>query len=379
MKRIGNLYSKIYDIENLRLAHKNARRGKGWYQEVQLVDLYSDLYLKNLQKKFITHTLKTSEYECFQKAEGKKIRTIYKLPYYPDRIAQWAIIQVIEEYLIKRFILTTYSSIPKRGIHAALKDVRKAVHNNLYETQYCLKIDIKHFYQNIDHNILKSQYQRIFKDKDLLAVLFEIIDSINTADLEDLKDFYGDNINYETGIPIGNYLSQYSGNIYLSDFDHWIKEKLKVKYYYRYMDDMVFLSSSKDFLKEVKQQIELYLRNLHLTLKSNWQIFPVSARGIDFVGYRIFSNYCLLRKDVCLNYKKKMKKIYKKTQKNGIINYSDWCSINSYKGWLQHCDSYHLTNKYSKPLEAYSQYYYHKIIRGEDYGNLSEYIGKRTA
>ena len=119
MKRFGNLYSKIYDIDNLRKAHQNAKKGKGWYEEVKQVEADSETYLKRLQEMLINHTYKTSAYEKFIKRENGKEREIFKLPYFPDRICQWAIIQVIEPYLLRQLIHTTYSALPGIGIHAA--------------------------------------------------------------------------------------------------------------------------------------------------------------------------------------------------------------------------------------------------------------------
>ena len=362
-------------MENLRLAHQHARRGKGWYQEVKEVDANLDYYLQLLQDMLKNHTYKTSPYKQFTKREGNKLRTIYKLPYFPDRIAQWAIIQVIEPYLLKRLTQDTYSSIPNMGIHKAKEKLQKALYNDPFGTTYCLKLDIRHFYQNINHRILKEKYQRIFKDKELLWILNEIIDSINTADEEDLEYIYKNNtIDYETGIPIGNYLSQYSGNIYLSDFDHWIKEQKHVKYYFRYMDDIVILSNDKKFLHQLEVDIEEYLKTIHLFLKSNWQIFPSNVRGIDYVGYRVFRGYSLLRKSTCQTFKAKMISIWKKLKNNNLMNYNEWSAINSYNGWLSHCDSYHLQKKYSKGLMPYVELYHHKIIRGEQNANLQEYL-----
>ena len=119
MKRYGNLYKKICDIDNLRLAHQNARRGKGWYKEVKEVDENLEYYLKLLQGMLVEHTYKTSEYEEFYKDDGNKVSKSYKLPYFPDRICQWAILQVIEPYLLKNFTADTYFAIPKMGIHQA--------------------------------------------------------------------------------------------------------------------------------------------------------------------------------------------------------------------------------------------------------------------
>jgi len=362
MKRYGNLYSKIYDIENLKLAHRNARKGKGWYQEVKEVNANEEYYLTKLQEMLINKTYKTSEYEIFIKQDGDKEREIYKLPYFPDRICQWAIMQVIELILINNFTKDTYSAIPGKGIHQVVKQIRgyykevddKQIYvlgifmKDPYGTQYTLKFDIKKYYPSIDHNILKTKYRRIFKDNDLLWLLDEIINST-----------LGD-----VGIPIGNYLSQYSGNFYLSSFDHWIKEVKKVKYYFRYMDDVVIFGSNKEELHKLRLDITEYLRNeLKLKMKENWQVFPTFIRGVDFVGYRFFFDYTLLRKSTCKNFKRKMTKIKKKCLNSGQMNYSEWCSVNSYKGWLKWCDSYRLSNKYITPIQPFVDEYYEKHVK----------------
>jgi len=350
MKRYGNLYSQIYDMENLRLAHKNAQKGKGWYKEVKMVNANPDYYLKILQESLMNKTYNTSEYETFVKNDSGKERLIYKLPYFPDRICQWAILQVIEPMLLKNFIPDTFSAILGKGIHAALHRVEDAIQNDVVGTQYCLKIDAKKFYPSINHDILKQKYRRLFKDKDLLWLLDEIIDSTP-----------GD-----TGIPIGNYISQYSGNFYFSQFDHWIKENKHIKHYFRYMDDIVIFGKSKEELHQLRKDIDVYFRTkMKLKIKENWQIFPTFVRGVDFVGYRTFLNYKLLRKSTCKNFKRRMNKIKNKVKKGHQINNSDWCSINSYKGWLIHCDSYRLNQKYIRPLEFHANQYYLQNVKGK--------------
>lgn len=343
MKRYGYLYEKIYDMDNLILAHHNARKGKGWYQEVKMVDANPEYYLTKLQEMLINKTYQTSEYETFIKKDSGKEREIFKLPYFPDRICQWAIMQVIEPYLLRNFTKDTYSAIPGRGIHQCLNRLKYALNHDVPESQYCLKLDCKKFYPSINHTILKEKYRRLFKDDDLLWLLDEIIDSTP-----------GD-----TGIPIGNYISQYSGNFYLSEFDHWIKEVKKVKYYFRYMDDIVILGRCKEELHQLKREIEEYLWvKLKLKIKENWQVFPTYVRGIDFVGYRVFMNYSLLRKSTCKQFKRKMTALNKKRIEGKQLNYSEWCSINSYKGWLIHCNSYRLSEKYIKPIQQFADDYY---------------------
>ena len=153
----------------------------------------------------------------------------------------------------------------------------------------------------------------------------------------------------ESGIPIGNYLSQWSGNIYLNEFDHWCKEDKQLKYMYRYMDDVVILHKSKDYLHQLREEIKSYLwKTRKLKIKGNWQVFPTRVRGIDFLGYRFFGDYTLLRKDIAKKFKRKMRDIAKKDR----LSFHDYTSINSYKGWLKWCNSYNLKQKYIKPLEC---------------------------
>lgn len=348
MKRIGYLYEQVCSMDNLKLAHQNARKNKTWYKEVKMVDSNPEYYLKLLQESLINHTYKTSQYQTFIKKENGKERLIYKLPYFPDRVCQWAILQVIEPILLKYFTTNTYSAIPERGTHKCLYKVINAIQNDVYGCQYCLKIDAKKYYPSINHDILKSLYARLFKDKELLDLIYEIIDSTD-----------GD-----IGIPIGNYLSQYSGNLYLTPLDHWLKEDKHIKYLFRYMDDIVIFGNSKEELHKLRVEMSLFMQSkLKIQMKDNYQVFPTYVRGVDFVGYRIFLDYVLLRKSTCINFKRKMNEINKKRLRGEIMSYSDYCSFNSYKGILKHCNSYRLTEKYMKPLERYVDTYYKFYIK----------------
>ena len=238
--------------------------------------------------------------------------------------------------------------------------------NDPEECRYCLKLDARHYYQSINHDLLKEKYSRMFNDNELLWLLNEIIDSIETAEIEDLTAIYllEEDIDPETGIPIGNYLSQYSGNYYFSSFDHWIKEQKHVKYYFRYMDDMVIFDKTKEELFALKKEIDIYFRNeLKLNIKENWQVFPSYVRGVDFLGYRTFYKYTLLRKSTCLEMEKKMTAIRNKVEAGNMMNYSEWCSINSYKGWLKYADTFRLYQKYVVPLLPYADDYYIRNIK----------------
>lgn len=346
MKRIGNLYEKIYDIENLRLAHKQARRGKSFYTEVKLIDENEDEYLYRLQDMLIHKTYHTSKYEVFEKKEGKKIRKIYKLPYFPDRICQWAIIQVIEPYLMRTLTDDTYSALPGRGVERARRKMVRALKTDPENTVWCLKIDISKYYPNVNIEKLKLKYRRLFKDNDLLWLLDEILDS-----------------NPDTGVPIGNYISQYSGNIYLSDFDHRVKEVYYIKHYFRYMDDMVFLSSSKEELQNLIKEITKYLADEYdLKVKDSWSLFRVEDRGIDFVGYVFRHDSIRLRKSIAHSIKKTSSKIRWRVNNDMELNRHLYFSFNSLKGWLKHSHSGWLKIRYFDIIEDHVQDYHDRFL-----------------
>ena len=397
MKAYGNLWGTIISDENMMLAHKHAKQGKGWYDEVKVVDddIQADpekpmgTMIPQLQQNMIHHTHHTSEYTRKQRKEGRKIRDLYKLPYYPDRIAQWAVIQVIEPILIKNLIQDTYSAIPARGIHPGLKRLRHWIDTDVFGTQYCLKIDAKHYYQSINHEILKDKFRALFKDPDVLWFIDEVIDSIGTATQEDRNRLEGIKalspallvrwirgrhetpeqreqryLSSEIGLPIGNYFSQYGGNFYFSDFDHYMKETLQVKYYMRYMDDIIILAESKKALHNLRLKIDDYFQTqLRITLKDNWQVFPTFKRGLDYLGYRCFLDFTLLRKSTCHTFKRKMTAIREKVEAGNEISYSEYCSINSYNGWLKSCNHFRLRNKYILPVQAAMVDYYEKHLK----------------
>lgn len=313
MKRINNLYKQIYSVENIINADNVARKGKRKQRGVIEHDKNLECNINLLHEMLKNKTYKTSEYTTFTIFEPKE-RLIFKLPYFPDRITHHAIMNILEPIFLSIFTKDSYSCIKGRGIHATANAVKKALGDG-DNTKYCLKLDIKKFYPSVDNNILKQLLRKKFKDNDLLWLLDEIINST-------------------TGLPIGNYLSQYLANCYLTYFDHWIKENLNVKYYFRYADDIVILHSDKQHLHYLLSEIRKYLDvNLKLQVKQNYQIFPVEKRGIDFVGYVFYHTHTKLRKRIKQNF---ARMIYK--HKNSE-------SIASYKGWLKHCNGKNLLKK----------------------------------
>jgi hypothetical protein len=320
MKRYGNIFQKIHDIENIKLAHKNARKGKSHYTDVKSVNK-NPIMLENLSSIIRTNIYATSPYQTQIINDRGKEREIFILPYYPDRIVQWAIMLQIQDIFMKTFIYDTYASLPGRGIHKAVKRVNKVIRNG---GNYCLKLDIKKYFPSIDQEILCVQLERKFKDYKLLDMLFEIIYSI------------------PKGLPIGNYLSQWLANFHLAYFDHDVCNKTRLPYF-RYMDDIVLFADSKNKLWKAFEYIKEQLTCLKLTVKENYQIFPSKIRGVDFLGYRSFGDYILLRKRIANNIKKASLKVKIPTK-------HDVQSMVSYKGWVKYCDGTRLSNKYIKPI-----------------------------
>ncbi len=319
------------------------------YKDVKKVDSDPEFYLGQIQEMLMNKTYTVSDYSVSTINDKGKDRELMKLPYFPDRIIQWAILLQIEKVFVNTLCGHTCASLKGRGIKRAMKLVDEFM-TDVPGTEFCLKIDIRKFYPNINHAVLKQLLRKKFKDADLLELLDRIIDS-----------YPG-----EKGVPIGSYLSQYLANYYLAYFDHWLKEEMQIKYVVRYMDDIVIFSSSKAFLHSLRKQMDEYLRiRLDLQIKPNWQVFPVDARGVDFVGYRFFHGYKLLRKTTCKKFKKKMVQIQRKQCDGNLINYSEWCSANSYNGWLKWCNSYRLRQKYIEPIQPSLDRYYNEVVKSK--------------
>jgi RNA-directed DNA polymerase len=312
MKRIGNIFESIVSLENIQLADQIARKGKSGQYGIKIHDRNREANLQQLRDDLLAGKFSTSPYVTFKVYEPKE-RVVFRLPYFPDRIVHHAIMNVLEPVFVSTFTADTYSCIKNRGIHAAARNVRKALRDQ-NNTIYCLKLDVVKFYPTIDHDVLKAMLRRKFKDARLLALLDEIIDSA-------------------PGLPIGNYLSQYFANFYLSGLDHWLKEVRKVRYYFRYADDLVILSASKNELHQLRADIAEYLMGIRLEVKGNYQVFPVAARGLDFVGYKFYHTHTLLRKSI----KKNFARAISKGKGSNVLA--------SYNGWAKHCDSGHLIKK----------------------------------
>ncbi|NCU25770.1 RNA-directed DNA polymerase [Candidatus Nomurabacteria bacterium] len=329
MKRVGYIYSKIWDEENIKMAIRKASLGKRSQKRVSRILNNDSFYAHEISQMLINKTYKPSPHiaKTIMDGANKKERTICKPIFYPDQIIHWALMLQLQPVIMKGMYEYSCGSVPKRGTSYAQGFLRNALDNDRKNTKYCLKMDISKFYPSIDNEILKSMFRRKIKDSDCLWLIDTIID-------------------FNKGQPIGYYTSQWFSNFFLEELDHIIKEKLKVAYYVRYVDDLVILGANKKALHKVRLEIDSYLKTLKLSMKPNWQIFPIKHRDIDFLGLRFFRDRTILRKRNSL----RMRRRAKRTGDKMKINHHDASAIISYWGWIKRSDSFWFYNNYIKPM-----------------------------
>lgn len=321
MKRHGNLFDKIVERVNLDLAYINARRNKSHQTQVQKVDENKDELLNKLQDSLINNTFTTSEYRTRTIYEPKE-RLISILPFYPDRIVQHAIVNILSPIWDRLFIDDSYACRVGKGQHKASN--RCMEFTTRYE--YCLQFDISKFYPSINHTILKQIISNKIKDDRVMFLINDIIDSTGT----------------EIGLPIGNYLSQWFGNLYLNELDMYVKHVLHIGPYIRYCDDFLVFGNGNNKLNELSLYIESFVNNiLQLRLSKN-NLFH-TYQGVDFLGYRHFHNgKILVRKRTAKRIKHRMELIEKHLEQ-GTENISRARGqVASAYGWIKHTNSYNL-------------------------------------
>lgn len=350
MKRYRNLYSQITDIDNVKTAIFKASKDKRDRHSVQRILNNIDDYALKIQKMLIEHTYIPSPYKVEKIFDGarKKERIIKKPRFYPDQCIHWSLMLVVENLFQKRFYKYSCSSVKGRGTFYA-KNYIKGVLKDAKNTKYAYQLDIKKFYPSCDNEILKRKLRRMFKDKDVLWLFNLIIDS-------------------DVGLPIGNYTSQWLANFYLTDLDFYIKEKLHIKYYCRYADDMLMFESNKRRLHHKRKLIEQYIAKEHLRIKPNWQVYEVDSRPIDFLGFKFYRDHIALRDTLYLRLKRRSKKSSKKP----YLTVCDAQSIVSRWGYIKHTDSH---NFYVKDIKPYTDINKCKeVIRNEAKKHLSNQV-----
>ncbi|MBO6117385.1 MAG: RNA-directed DNA polymerase [Bacteroidales bacterium] len=340
MERLENIYEKIISLDNLIIAAKKAAKNKKHRRAVKKFfreNGEDNVLLKQLHESLKKKTFVVGKYKKFKVYEPKE-RTIFKLPFFPDRIVQHAIVNILGDYWYSLMRRNTYACVKDRGMtgeQGMYTTIVLTLKANPKGTQYCLKQDIRHYYPSIPHDKMKEVLSEGIADKDALWLLCMYIDSISTGDVEGV------------GLPIGSILSQYFANLFLSKFDYDIEKKLSKKYhislYARYNDDKIFLAKTKEQLHQLFEEERKMLLDRGLKLKPNYQIFPVEARGIDIGGFVFRHNYILIRKNIKKNFCRKVAELEKRPVPLTIDEYKQ--EVCPWLGYIQRTNSRHLIEK----------------------------------
>ena len=322
MKRTGDLYEDFCSDENIKRAAKMSED-----YDPENVTKVCALLKRDGFKPSPSHTV--------QIFDGKE-RTLTIIPEFPDKIVHRGLLLKLRPIWDKIFIVDSYCGIVGRGQLPAAKKMRRYIQEaRKIGVVYCLKFDIRKFYPMIKHFVLKAIVRRSIKDKRILKILDDIIDS-------------------EEGIILGSPISPYLANLYIAYFCHWLKEKKGVKWLINYADDFVILSNDKESLHQLLKDIEDYTnQKLQIEVKRNKQIFPVAlnrsdihGRGIDFLGFVFYLNETRIRKGIKRNLCRKVANLRKATKPISQKDYLQ--AVASWWGWLKYSDSEYLINKLNK-------------------------------
>lgn len=283
MRRIGYVFEWIISIDNLRKAHFDAKKGKkvSRRRRAEAFEEHLEENLRLLHNKLRDGLWHMHRYINRHRRERGKMRDIWYSPSHEDSIVQHAILRVLGPMINKKLIRQTYASIKGRGTHDCVRRLTRffmSVSDNV--PVWILKADIRHFYDNIQHDEMHKAIDRFVKEQMTASLLHGIIDS------------------FPKGIPIGNALSPMFANMLLSTMDHATKEKVKSPVYHRYLDDMVIIAvgNVKTFMRSMKDWLIASIENLGMKMKDNIQIFPVERHGLDFLGYVFNRHKVTLRK-----------------------------------------------------------------------------------
>jgi RNA-directed DNA polymerase len=335
VKRTGYIYENICDIENIKKAILKSSLGKRDQHFVKKILSDIDNYALKVQKMLAGKSYVPSPYttKTIQDGARKKERTISIPRYYPDQIIHWALMLQLEPIIMRGMYEYNCGSVPGRGTRLGQRMIRRWLDKEYKNTKYCFKMDISKFYPSVDIDILKSKFRCKIKDRDCLWLIDSILDS------------------YSNGLPIGNYTSQWFANFYLQDLDHFIKEQVNARFYIRYIDDLVILGANKKELHKARKMIFDSLGKIHLTPKGDWQVFLVSKRSIDFLGFRFYRDRTTLRKRNALRIRRRVKKISRK----GRLTCKDAQAVVSYWGWIKHSNSYKFYDHVVRPIVTLKQ------------------------
>ena len=276
-------YDNIISVENLLAAWKEFLNGKRTKKDVQEFELQLMDNVLHLHTELAAKTYHHGPYHAF-KISDPKPREIHKA-LVRDRLLHHAIYRKLYPFFDRTFIADSYSCRVNKGTHRAMNRFRDFAHivsKNHTKTLWILKCDIRKFFASVDHKILFEILHTRIADPEILSLLRRIVESFETSPSK--------------GLPLGNLTSQLLVNIYLNEFDQFVKQRLKAKYYIRYADDFVFLSRDKAKLEQALRYTAVFLRKeLKLQLHPNKVSITTIASGVDFLGWVHFPDHRVLR------------------------------------------------------------------------------------
>ncbi len=346
-KRVGHLYEKMCDRDQIRLAIKNGSKKKKKRRDVQQVLKNPEKYVEKVYSLLIngTYVPTIPKVRHIKDSSSGKDRDITTVPFYPDGIMHQLAVMAMEPVIMRGMYRWSCASIPGRGNACARKYVRRALDRNIRKTKYCAKMDIRHYYPSMDIDRLMAALRHKIKDARFLDFVERIIRS-----------------NPLPGLGIGFYPNQWLANFNLEPVDTFILTLDGVAHYVRNMDDMVLLGPNKRKLHKAVRLIDGQLRKrLGVHLKGDWQVFPVDTRGVNFVGYRFFHTHTRLRGKSFLRFTRQCRKIRKVMEAGGLPSYRAACGILSRAGSLKHANCVQARRRYFGGLDRHK---IKNVVRG---------------
>ncbi|MBU1557950.1 reverse transcriptase/maturase family protein [Patescibacteria group bacterium] len=336
MKTFNNLYKEIISTENLFRSWNKFKKGKTKKEDVLIFEYELERNIFKLHKGLKNKIYKHGTYKSFYITDPKR-RYISKAIVL-DRVLHHAVYRKLYPLFDNVFISTSFSCRKGKGTHRGvfwLEKIVRKISRNHTKPCFILKCDIKKFFDSIDHSILIKVLSKRIKDKETIMLLKEIIGSFSS-------DF--SNLFERKGVPIGNLTSQLFANIYMNEFDHFMKQELKVKNYARYTDDFVIVSNERDYLIDILKPIDNFLyKKLKLTLHPNKISIHKAHNGIDYLGYIVLPYYKLLRTKTKDRIYKGIQRRIKEYKGDRISKKKAKQSLQSYLGALSHADAYKIS------------------------------------
>ena len=334
-KRVGFLYEKMCNKDLIRIAIINSSQHKRHRHDVQKVIRNMDKYVDKTYDILINEAFKPSipKKRMRYDTPSHKEREISVVPYWPDGVVHQLMVLVLKDVFMRGMYSWTCATVPGRGGARAKKYVQCAIRQDVKGTKYILKLDVKRFYPSINHEKVMVALSRKVKDKRFLNMVSAILD---TSD---------------AGLPIGFYICQWLANFYLEPLDRYICSLDGCEYYVRYMDDMVIMGRNKKKLHKIRKLIDAFLNEkLLLTMKENWQVFPLKARPLDFVGVKQYRKYCTLRKRTFLRFIRQCRRALRRRAKGWSIPPRMAAGLISRAGLLKGVNCYKARQKYYTPI-----------------------------